>query len=141
MIVYLAVISLGTWYGARRRALQVAVLKVLLMASILGAAMFSIMALQPLVAVPSIVMFLPVLFAPFALWTVSSVVASDDAPEPTPNECWYAAGLVYYNPGDAAVFVEKRDGIGYTLNFGSALAWIFLLGPLLIVGLMGYLFH
>ena len=29
-------------------------------------------------------------------------------PDPTPNECW-TAGMFYYNPKDAALFVQRRD--------------------------------
>ena len=34
-------------------------------------------------------------------------------------------GVFYFNPDDAAVFVEQRTGIGYTLNFANPRAWIF----------------
>ena len=48
----------------------------------------------------------------------------------TPDECW-KGGLIYYNPADPAVWVEKRFGIGWTLNFGSPRAWLILGGILL----------
>jgi uncharacterized membrane protein len=57
----------------------------------------------------------------------------------TPDTCW-KLGQVYYNPGDAAIWVEKRAGVGYTLNFGRPSAWLILLlmlfGPLLVIALM-----
>ena len=57
----------------------------------------------------------------------------------TPDECW-KWGQIYYNPGDAAIWVEKRAGVGYTLNFARPLAWaillLVLLGPLVVVRLM-----
>ncbi|MFQ5719272.1 MAG: DUF1648 domain-containing protein [Acidobacteriota bacterium] len=37
-------------------------------------------------------------------------------------------GLIYYNPGDPAVFLEKRFGLGYTLNFARPAAWLLLMG-------------
>jgi uncharacterized membrane protein len=40
----------------------------------------------------------------------------------TPDECW-RWGTIYYNPNDPALMVEKRDGPGFTLNFGNRLAW------------------
>jgi len=43
----------------------------------------------------------------------------------TPDRCW-KAGLFYVNPDDPALFVEKRFGIGYTLNFGRPLSWLIL---------------
>jgi uncharacterized membrane protein len=31
--------------------------------------------------------------------------------------------MFYVNPDDPAILVEKRFGIGYTLNFGRPAAW------------------
>jgi uncharacterized membrane protein len=42
-----------------------------------------------------------------------------------PESCW-KAGIFYVNPDDPAIFVEKRYGIGYTLNFGHPLSWLIL---------------
>jgi uncharacterized membrane protein len=39
---------------------------------------------------------------------------------------FWKAGLFYVNPDDPALFVEKRFGIGYTLNFGNLWAWVIL---------------
>lgn len=36
----------------------------------------------------------------------------------------WVLGMFYYNPSDPSVFVEKRTGIGQTLNFGHPAAWI-----------------
>lgn len=41
----------------------------------------------------------------------------------TPDECWKWGG-VYYNPRDPALMVERRFGIGYTVNFGNRMSWI-----------------
>ena len=41
-------------------------------------------------------------------------------------------GVFYANPDDAALFVPKRFGIGYTLNFGHAAAWV-IMGLTLLV--------
>jgi uncharacterized membrane protein len=43
----------------------------------------------------------------------------------TPDSAW-KGGLFYFNPDDPAVFVEKRFGVGWTLNFASVWAWIML---------------
>lgn len=56
----------------------------------------------------------------------------------TPDECW-KWGLIYYNRDDPAVMVEKRFGIGYTMNFGNVRAWL-LLGALLALPLVSILF-
>jgi len=38
----------------------------------------------------------------------------------------WLGGLTYFKPDDPALFVEKRLGIGYDLNFWNPCAWIFL---------------
>jgi uncharacterized membrane protein len=48
----------------------------------------------------------------------------------TPDACW-KWGMIYINRDDPALFVEKRFGIGYTVNFGNRWSWIFLVITLL----------
>jgi uncharacterized membrane protein len=48
----------------------------------------------------------------------------------TPDECW-KGGVIYYNPADPALWVEKRFGIGWTFNFGNPRSW-FVLGGILL---------
>lgn len=48
----------------------------------------------------------------------------------TPDACW-KLGMVYYNRADPALFVEKRFGLGWTLNMGNPRAILFLAGILL----------
>lgn len=43
----------------------------------------------------------------------------------TPDACW-KWGMLYYNPNDPALMVEKRFGIGWTLNFAHRAAWVFM---------------
>lgn len=50
---------------------------------------------------------------------INSVAVGDG----TPDECW-KFGVLYFNPDDAALWVEKRAGIGYTMNFAHVSAWI-----------------
>ena len=52
-------------------------------------------------------------------------VSNDDAPvgDRTPDACW-KLGLIYYNPNDPAVLVEKRFGVGWTLNFANPRSWL-----------------
>jgi uncharacterized membrane protein len=42
-----------------------------------------------------------------------------------PTEGWIG-GMIYYNRGDPAVWVEKRIGVGWTLNFARPISWLFL---------------
>lgn len=57
--------------------------------------------------------------------------AAEGAPagDRTADEHWHW-GLFYFNPADPALMVEKRMGIGYTLNFGNPWAWLMLVGLL-----------
>jgi uncharacterized membrane protein len=49
----------------------------------------------------------------------------------TPDQCW-KLGVFYFNRNDPAVFVEKRFGIGWTLNFASPRA-VIILGSILLL--------
>jgi uncharacterized membrane protein len=49
----------------------------------------------------------------------------------TPDEHWKAS-LFYVNRDDAALFVPKRFGIGYALNFGHVSAWVIMALTLLV---------
>jgi uncharacterized membrane protein len=42
----------------------------------------------------------------------------------TPDRAWKVGGLFYFNPRDPAIWVERRVGLGYTLNFGNSRAWL-----------------
>ena len=50
----------------------------------------------------------------------------------TPDACW-KGGLIYYNPEDPALWVEKRLGLGWTLNFGNPSAWLVIGGIFVFV--------
>lgn len=56
----------------------------------------------------------------------------------TPDRCW-KLGIIYVNRDDPAILVEKRFGIGYTLNIGHPLTWVLLavlLLPTIIIPLL-----
>jgi hypothetical protein len=42
-------------------------------------------------------------------------------------------GLFYVNPDDPAFFVEKRFGLGYTINFGNRWTWVILAAIVLLI--------
>ena len=44
---------------------------------------------------------------------------------------WYG-GFFYNNPDDPAMFVPKRYGLGWTVNFGNPKGRLFFIGTLLI---------
>ncbi|KGR77034.1 DUF1648 domain-containing protein [Ureibacillus manganicus] len=51
---------------------------------------------------------------------------------------YWKGGLVYFNRNDPSIFVEKRFGIGYTLNFANPLGYLIILLPLLIIILVPF---
>jgi hypothetical protein len=50
----------------------------------------------------------------------------------TPDESWLW-GMFYHNPNDPALFVERRGGPGYTVNFGHIRAWLMMAGFLTLM--------
>lgn len=55
------------------------------------------------------------------------VPAAEGSPvlgDASPDRAWIA-GIFYFNPQDPAIFVEKRMGLGWTLNYGNKWAWLF----------------
>jgi uncharacterized membrane protein len=51
---------------------------------------------------------------------------ADNAPpvgDRTPDECW-KLGLFYFNRNDPALWVEKRFGIGWTVNMANPRSWL-----------------
>ena len=68
-----------------------------------------------------------------------AAVAAGAAPvgDRTPDACW-KWGLLYVNPADPSILVEKRFGIGYTLNFGNRWTWV-VLALLLLAPAAGFI--
>ena len=64
------------------------------------------------------------------LRAVTPAARQDVHGDATPDRAWKAGGLFYFNPQDPAIWVEKRVGLGYTLNIGNARAWL-LIGMML----------
>jgi uncharacterized membrane protein len=88
--------------------------------------------LTGVVAIPTPVMAL----GPLALLLPAMAYALHESnkprdPDPTPNECW-RGGIIYYNPNDAALFVQRRDGMGFTVNLANRWSWA-IYGSLLLV--------
>jgi uncharacterized membrane protein len=49
------------------------------------------------------------------------------------DDAQWKLGLFYYNPKDPRLFLEKRSGLGRTLNLASPWSWLVLA---IIVGLV-----
>jgi uncharacterized membrane protein len=54
--------------------------------------------------------------------------ASGSKLKPVNNDRNWKLGAIYINRNDPALFVEKRFGVGWTLNLGHPLCWFILLG-------------
>lgn len=67
---------------------------------------------------------LAMLMVPIAMWRAGSFTrpGQPDEGDRSPDAAW-KLGLIYYNPEDPALWLEKRFGVGYTLNFGRPAAW------------------
>jgi uncharacterized membrane protein len=93
-------------------------------------------AVLPLVSFPiwliPVVMTVSIAAVIYWAYRQISVPTVDDAtPEPQSDSYW-RAGMFYYNPNDPAIFVSKRVGIGYTMNFANKISWVVLVGILLM---------
>jgi uncharacterized membrane protein len=110
------------------------------------AAVFSCVGLLPLTgAMPvmiATILMLPAVFV-LILWLNkgrahiqrSDETSPEAAGDGTPDECW-KFGMLYFNPDDAALWVEKRAGIGYTMNFAHVSAWV-IMALILLVPILG----
>ena len=56
----------------------------------------------------------------------SSIVAVDE-------DKYWKGGIFYINPEDPSILVEKRFGVGWTLNFGRPISWIVLIIPIAVI--------
>jgi len=90
----------------------------------------------PLSTVPplAVAIALVALAVPFVWRLYRAGRGSGGGGDGTPDQCW-KLGIFYVNSADPAIFVEKRLGLGYTLNFGSGTTWLFL-GLFLLLSLV-----
>ena len=104
------------------------------------AALFAVLALNPYLAggdsliVPAWIMLAAVLAVTAGfLWPIIRISQEPGSgSDGTPDECW-KLGQIYYNPNDPALLVEKRFGLGYTINFGNRASWLLIALLLLIL--------
>lgn len=142
LIVFIVAIDTVITWGSRRAAVHPVVRIILIAVGWLVGAAFSIAGLLPLRVAPTwatvalngaFFVFLAVVFTRHFR---RGVPAPEPGAEVTPDACWHR-DLFYYDPEDPALWVQKRIGLGLTLNFGNRLAWIvvaaFLLFPVGIV--------
>lgn len=75
-----------------------------------------------------LMLFVPVVTGWFVLRDGEPPVMGDRSPD----QCWYL-GMFYFNPDDPALWVEKRFGVGYTVNFARPTAWLFIAGLIIVI--------
>jgi uncharacterized membrane protein len=128
-------LALATWYGSRRtEPLRRPALAVFVALSWAFALMMPSMAIQPLIGVPVVPVAVGVSMAVIVFSVFYLIKKNRESRGPvdsTPNECW-KGGIVYYNPSDPAIFVGRRDGVGFTLNMGNPWSWAVMGSPLVL---------
>ncbi len=130
----LLLVGIAGWYGARRSRSRPVILGGIIAVTYVVAGMSDLIALQPVFGIPEWPIILVVVAAliPILVIMAGKMSHLGEPLDPTPQECW-KGGVIYYNPSDPVLFVEKRGGLGYTLNFANRWAWILLAGLALVV--------
>jgi uncharacterized membrane protein len=97
---------------------------------------FGMVGLLPLTAfpmwlIPAVTLAFVAVLIVWAAVKIRSPAVRDVVPEPQSDSYW-KAGMFYFNPDDPAIFVSKRVGIGFTMNFANKMSWLVLAGTLII---------
>ena len=58
--------------------------------------------------------------------TDSDIISVDD-------DKYWKAGVIYINKEDPSIMVEKRFGVGWSLNFAHPISWLVFFGPLVLI--------
>lgn len=85
----------------------------------------------PIWLVPAATLAFVAVLIVWAAVKIRSPAVRDVVPEPQ-NDSYWKAGMFYFNPDDPAIFVSKRVGIGFTMNFANKMSWLVLAGTLAI---------
>jgi uncharacterized membrane protein len=136
----------------RQTRLRDGTVRIMLFSNYFIAALFSYFGVRPILEGGSrmnLAIFLPLLLGGNVVLVIASIrlgAVSSSAPsslqtvfgDHTEDACW-KWGQIYVNRNDPALLVEKRFGIGYTLNFGHWQAWALMAliaaGPLVVIWL------
>lgn len=137
LVLWLFGFALAVWYGSRRsEPLRKPTAGFLVLIEWTLASIFAGVSLAPILHFPGAVLALAGL--PIILGSIVYLIRKSNDPgdpvDPTPNECW-KGGMIYYNPNDAALFVARRDGIGFTSNMGNPWSWVMLASLPVLVGI------
>ena len=55
------------------------------------------------------------------------------------DDQFWKFGMIYYNKNDPSIFIEKRFGVGFTINFANPIAILLLVGLFLLIGIFALL--
>jgi len=130
----LLILGIAAWYGARRSGSRPVILGGIIAIEFVMGCMFAVVAVQPVLGIPVWTIMLGTVAAiiPIIVVMASKMRQLREPLDPTPRECW-KAGVIYYNPNDPVLFVEKRGGLGYTFNFGNRWSWVLIAGLAVVV--------
>jgi uncharacterized membrane protein len=134
LCAFFLIMALAGWFGSRRSRSRPFMLGSAIAVEFFLGFLFSIIALQPLLNTPGwMFVLLPMAFViPLIIVGARKMSEPGEPMDPTPNECW-KWGIFYYNPDDAVLFVEKREGFGYTFNFANRWSWVLIVGLVLMI--------
>ena len=134
LCAFFLILALAGWFGSRRSRFRSFMLGSTIAVEYFLGFLFALIALQPLLNTPGwLIILLPMVFViPLIIVGARKMSEPGESMDPTPNECW-KWGIFYYNPDDAVLFVEKREGFGYTFNFANRWSWILLFGLVLVI--------
>jgi uncharacterized membrane protein len=133
LCVWFSIMALAAWFGSRRSHFRSVMLGSMVAIEYLLGLLFALIAVQPALGIPFWVIALSpmAILIPLLMVMINKMSQPGEPIDPTPNECWKGS-LLYYNPNDAALFVEKRVGLGYTFNFANRWSWVLLAGLALV---------
>lgn len=119
----------ATWFGSRRTRMRSVMFGGMMAIHLMLALLFALLGVNVLLRLPvwAVALAPMTVILPLIIVMVRKMSEAGEPMDPTPNECW-KAGIFYYNPNDAALFVEKREGFGYTFNFANRWVWGLLAG-------------
>lgn len=69
-----------------------------------------------------------------------STVVSEEIMDVNDDQFW-KGGLIYFNKNDPSIFVEKRFGVGWTLNFANPIGYLLIFVPIIFILLFTLLFN
>lgn len=55
------------------------------------------------------------------------------------DDRFWKFGMIYYNKNDPSIFIEKRFGVGFTMNFANPIAIALLVGLFVLIGIFALL--